>query len=194
MSARREREIRENRRQSTAEWFAKSMGFVDTLCCYSYSKEQVDDEAETLEVDHGPRLVAPTWMYEDLDGDSIVATKKPPSRTVHSKLSPSRRDGSLYCDWGYSPAKSVSTASTVTTSTTTTVRTSTRSPAQTISSTSSDRDRSRQFESHKAPREISLPSSPEFKQPRRPIQMRQVPSNALPGVPFYSSTEGYQCR
>ena len=208
----------QDQKDTAMQWLARSMGIVDTLCCYSYSKEQLHTEEATYQIDtNSSGLTPPSWMCEELhedDQDDICVKERPtttrrirrsytfeeaenrsPSRRHHHKSLSSSSSFSYFDkddeedddDYYHSPGKSVSTASTITTSTTTTVRTSSRSPRhfyqQPKPCTSTTR----------APPEISLPLQPDSTVVSRPIRMRPVPSNALPGVPLYSSTEGYQC-
>ena len=208
----------QDQKDTAMQWLARSMGIVDTLCCYSYSKEQLHTEEATYQIDtNSSGLTPPSWMCEELhedDQDDICVKERPTTTRIrrsytfeeaenrslsrrhhHKSLSSSssfsyfdKDDEEDDDDYYHSPGKSVSTASTITTSTTTTVRTSSRSPRHFY-----QRDSNPCTSTTRAPPEISLPLQPDSTVVSRPIRMRPVPSNALPGVPLYSSTEGYQC-
>lgn len=188
--------------ESPIAWLAKSIGFVDKVCCYSYSEQQIFSESDTDNI-----YATPDW---DVDDNSILELSKE-ERNDKSKSSQQvfnykykhRRDPDT-CKT--SPARSISTASTVTTSTTTTVVTSTRvSPNAGGSSSSSSQRRqkcldaaSRRFHHdtfhsegrRTAPDEIFCTSSEHL---RNAPKMIRTSSRLHPTVPVTFATEGYQC-
>jgi len=161
--------------ESTMKWFAKSMGFVDKVCCFSYSEQQVYSEADDDNAVYSSRL--PSWEMRD---DDIVYRSYQEESLDKCRTNKEQKNPNVF-NYTYkhhltSPSRS--TASTVTTSTTTTVVTSTRniSGSESISSGS-------------APPEIFCRRDCESN--RRQGNMLVLDAN--PRVAFTSPTEGYPC-
>lgn len=143
-------------KQETAiMWLAKSMGFVDSVCCYSVSGQDLSED-DTIQIDMRSGFVPASWSMQelddidDLDDNSMVYREQSTYLTNHlDDNSLTHREQSTYLanhgkighveqDDARFPRKgggfgkentsnrSVSTRSTVTTSSTTTVVTSCR--------------------------------------------------------------------
>lgn len=215
---------------SGLKWLAQSMGYVDTLCCYSYSAEQIASEDEILtnsirnqtsQQQHPKVLQAPEWMYEDYDDDDSIVVKEKPASNDRSKNETVKRnrpgcEDPFRAKLGVSsPARSFSTATTITTSTASTVRTSSKSPMDQYLRDKATGYYDSKMDTAMRGLSLSLPGS-DFesddsdttgsKDPqmyrrqddddtdrRRPLRLRPVPSEGLGNLPFYASTEGYEC-
>lgn len=183
-------------RETAFTWLAKSIGFVDKVCCYSYSEQQIFSESDAI-YDNATA----DW---DVDDSSIVESSKkeandqPKASQQVFNYKYKHSGGPSACQ--SSPARSISTASTVTTSTTTTVVTSTKVNDRDGFSSSHLSQRRRKcldaasrrfhhdtFHSERrrtAPEEIYCHSGP---------KLVSASSRLHPRVPVTSATEGYQC-
>ncbi len=143
-------------KQDTAiMWLAKSMGFVDKVCCYSVSGHDFSED-DTIQIDMRSGFVPASWSMQDLDDiddmddnsminrqqstnlandlddNAIVYREQSTYLANHGKIGQAEQDDahSPWKEGGYGKEnasnRSVSTRSTVTTSSTTTVVTSCR--------------------------------------------------------------------
>lgn len=158
---------------SLKEWVTRSMGFVDKMCCYSYSAEQIQTERDPIQVD---RSFDPSWNMlldanDDDDDDDMLDRRSTNSFFLSRHLAEKEK---LRKHSG----QSVSTTTTAATSTTgDDIRT--KFPPKFAQVTQSSNYQ-------RKPREISVPT-------RTPLTLRPKPSNALPAVSFHTDTERYQC-
>jgi hypothetical protein len=195
------------------DWYQRTTGsFVDKMCCSSYSS-QVYDEEEV--VDYGAlraKMVVPDWIQEYDDENST------PEERHHGHIS--LQDNANDCSKGnlcLSSHKSDRSTTTATTVSTSTVRTSRSIATATTLNTSNRTGRSsdpsieptivddivyvrsgsldeRKSSSSRAPREIDVTR---YRRQRSDVtdtpRLRTVPSDALPGMPYLTLTEGYRC-
>mmetsp|Transcript_931 Transcript_931/g.2273 ORF Transcript_931/g.2273 Transcript_931/m.2273 type:complete len:202 (+) Transcript_931:196-801(+) len=186
-----------SREMSAVEWLARSVGVVDKMCCYSYSVEQIQfEQEEPAEMNIRSSMAPPSWICGDGTDSSLPLheqkqrTRKTGRRGRYMSFNESEKDRHPIYHSPGGGSVSTCTATTVTTSSTATVRTGSRSLRSTPT-----RPGTRQHDTHPhrtTPRHISM-SNPHPLGHQEAIQIRPVPSDALPGVPFYSATEGYQC-
>mmetsp|Transcript_10208 Transcript_10208/g.14648 ORF Transcript_10208/g.14648 Transcript_10208/m.14648 type:complete len:219 (+) Transcript_10208:178-834(+) len=144
-----------NNKNSVVNFLAKSVGFVDTMCCYSYTTNQLDSEEPEIDFDMNSlqsSSPAVSWDAADEHDEQIdlrIAQRQAHQETNvqkphHQQFSQSRHTGHLHLQGsshrhfdvpkgtlhllpkGSPGNRSVGTASTVTTSSTTTVVTSSR--------------------------------------------------------------------
>jgi hypothetical protein len=169
--------------RSNLEWLARSMGFVDKVCCYSYAKEQIHEEdlifASSYESDDTSCCAA--WR----DSASIKKTSKRDKSTSFKQ--PLRNQ--ISTTFPNSPGRSMETATTVTTSTCTTIPTSVK---QCFFMEAHD-----QRAPPRQPREISIPQfdrsvSIQDMENDSPAMIRPKHSSSLPSIRFYTATEGYE--
>lgn len=195
------------KKESTLDWLAKSMGFVDLVCCYSYSEQQIYSESSNgnVEVDMSSVFVPPSWDMDDTSiGDQHQQSKY---FTNHRKIGKPDHNGYPHKGRGTatSPARSIATQSTVTTSTTTTVVTSSRthnlntSGDTSLSTSSLSRGQRRSYhDPYRSERNIPTPDqiychSHADEVLHESQQLRPVNSRSHPAVPFTLATEGYPC-
>lgn len=197
--------------ETTMEWLAKSMGFVDMVCCYSYSEQQIYSEETPFPADSGSNYVtlSPSWTVDDNSilehnhESKYLANQGKIGHSVHETRYPHKGRGGKE----NSPGRSVSTRSTVTTATTTTVVTSCRTRAgsadNSIASLSSDPRVPQHIHSRRPHNDLAgdrrktqkpeqiychSHSDGEIYEPHKLIP---VNSRSFPGIPFNSATEGY---
>jgi hypothetical protein len=119
--------------ETAIAWLAKSMGFVDRVCCYSVSGHDFTED-DAIQVDMRSGIIPESWTMHDLDekGDpddnSIVYRPQSTYLASHGKIGQPDHRHSPSKGRGFGKEngsnRSVSTRSTVTTSSTTTVVTS----------------------------------------------------------------------
>mmetsp|Transcript_30626 Transcript_30626/g.50579 ORF Transcript_30626/g.50579 Transcript_30626/m.50579 type:complete len:203 (+) Transcript_30626:254-862(+) len=198
------------KRETTKEWLARSMGFVDKVCCYSYSQEQIYSESNSsVEVDMNSINLPPSW---DMDDSSMVENQPHHSIWKTSERSTRGDDFNRYPQKSSarSPGRSVSTSTTVTTSTTPTVVTSSRTVYSGDNSITSQSQRrssdhdipSRRFhhDSFQSERWRATPNhiychsrSDGEQQVHDGAEIKSVTSTSYSRVPFTSATEGFKC-
>lgn len=195
------------KRETTKEWLAKSMGFVDKVCCYSYSQEQIYSESNPVEVDMNSINLPASW---DMDDSSIVEHE--PYQSIWKEKNNRKRGNDFYHypQKGFcrSSGRSVSTSTTVTTSTTPTVVTSSRTTTSgdnSITSRSLPRGSaqdigSRRFhhDSFQSERRRTTPNhiychSHSDGDLMHSVEIKSAVSTSYSRVPFTSATEGFQC-
>lgn len=196
--------------ESTIEWLAKSIGFVDMVCCYSYSEQQIYSEETPFRTDSRSNFVtqSPSWNVDDNSilehhqESRYLANQGKIGHSAHEASYPYKGRGGKE----NSPGRSVSTRSTVTTATTTTVVTSCRTRAgsadnsvasvlsdrvpQHIHSRRSQNDLAGDRRNTQKPEQIYCHSHSDG-EIYEPHQLLPVNSRSFPGVPFNSATEGY---
>mmetsp|Transcript_8100 Transcript_8100/g.12388 ORF Transcript_8100/g.12388 Transcript_8100/m.12388 type:complete len:191 (-) Transcript_8100:1344-1916(-) len=114
-----------NKIENTMDWLAKRVGFVDMVCCNSYSEEQIYSENSTSDYQLNPVNLPASW---DLD-DSSVEEQETLSEiydVTQSNDNVGPAPPATQFKNMQSPTRSMGTASTVTTSTTTTIITRAR--------------------------------------------------------------------
>lgn len=164
---------------STMDWLAQKVGFVDHMCCSSYTDQIYSEEAESfIDCNLNPVNLPASW---DMDNSSIGVEEQheelylspkrdPPNENIKSEGEPhttfSLQKAPIRWEPGRrkfeidSPDRSISTATTVTTSTTTTIVRSSRPNFSDISLNDSEPWRHRT--NHSSPRRLlkdSLESS-----------------------------------
>lgn len=186
--------------RSNLEWLARSMGFVDKVCCYSYAKHQIYEEdmsiriANSYESEEGAHSTWHRGIHNNDDDDSILSSsiKRKSNESYNGQLTPSRKG--KFSTFPNSPGRSMETATTVTTSTCTTI------PTSVIKKCFSAEMEAQQFQHplpSRQPQEISIPSflrhlSMEEMDASR-LQHRGAPrSSSVPSTRFYAATEGYE--
>jgi hypothetical protein len=193
------------------EWLAKSIGFVDMVCCYSYSEQQIYSEETPFQADSRSNFLtqSPSW---NVDGNSILEHHQESKYlSNHGKIGHSAHE-ERYPHKGRggkenSPGRSVSTRSTVTTATTTTVVTSCRTRAgstdNSIASLSSDRRVPQHIHSRRSQNDAAGDGRTRRKPEQiychshsdgeiyEPHKLMPVNSRSFPDVSFNSATEGY---
>ena len=204
--------------ESALEWLTKNMGFVDKVCCYSYSERNVFHDEASIEVDMRSAFVPQSWSLDEaeeayiLDSNSTVqphqsnyfAREGKIGKTNHQHLQKRQGLGKENLS-----SRSLGTRSTATTSSTTTVVTSGRIRAFSGGSSIESSSQSPSFphQDHFSPSRHCTYES-KRKQPK-PVQiychahsdgelnegstLRPVNSRSFPSVPFSSATEGYPC-
>ena len=196
------------------DWLVRSVGFVDRMCCYSYSQEQIfsEERSPAVEVDTNSLLqLAPSWDMDDSERLAPSSVPEPQtvmnSHTHHHSCDGYPRKNQRRLK-GVSPSRSTSTQTTMTTSTTTTVVTSSRNTSADQSSLSSQSMRRqhkdnavqghRKFHrdsfqnSRGAPKEIYCHSHSDGDL-YRSQELKPVLSKSYTTVPFQTVTEGFQC-
>ena len=191
--------------RSNLEWLARSMGFVDKVCCYSYAKNQIYEEdmsirnANSYDSEEGTHCAWHGGIHNDDndnndDDDLIVSStmKKKSTENYNGQRMPSRKG--KFSAFPNSPGRSMETATTVTTSTCTTI------PTSVIKKGSSTDMESQQYphpSPSRQPQEISIPTF------LRHLSMEEMDasilqhrdthrSSSLPSTRFYAATEGYE--
>ena len=166
--------------RSNLEWLARSIGFVDLVCCGSYAKEQLYQEnveirdTSSYESDDAARSV---WREDD--AASIVSVSKTRKSNQqrhkgHITLMPS----TCSTKFPHSPSRSLDTATTVTTSTCTTIPTSVKKAPIEMET----------WEQHSPPRQPHEISFPIMDRTRS----RRDTESSLSSLRFYAVTEGYE--
>jgi hypothetical protein len=191
------------------EWFSKSMCFVDKVCCYSYSQEQIYSESDPMDLDMNSICMQPSWDMEDSSIVDDIPHQHPiwksNDHAGRGKASSSNR----YPQKGRSPARSVSTSTTVTTSTAPTVVTSCRTIQSGDNSITSQQQRwsdaaSRPFhhDTFQSERRRATPNhiychSHSDGELYHGIEINSATSRSYSRsysrVPFTAATEGFQC-
>mmetsp|Transcript_10983 Transcript_10983/g.16161 ORF Transcript_10983/g.16161 Transcript_10983/m.16161 type:complete len:193 (-) Transcript_10983:78-656(-) len=184
--------------ENTMDWLAKRVGFVDMVCCNSYSQEQIYSENSASDYQLNPVNLPSSW---DLDDSSVEEqehiagiydeTDSNAKKFQQEPLTPQFKDIE-------SPARSISTATTVTTSTTTTVITSAKANPNGDHNISAERPGNHSnYDLTSRILKDSLSSSNASRSKPHEIcfdrmSIRDPKSGQSSRYPFSSVTEGYQ--
>lgn len=199
-------------------WYARTTGsFVDKMCCSSYSSHVCDDEERVSMDSLKSQMIVPDWIKE-YDGTIPPRSSKGQDVSLHKDKKGAIKNVPCSPERSIATATTVSTSTVRTANTSTsmsTLNTSNRTlPRSNISEQRNTKERiivddieyvrhgsfddcnektiQKSFQS-------SAPSSA-FRKYRAdsdpaasPPQLRTVPSDALPSMPYLTLTEGYQC-